>query len=95
MLAIHASTSREELEDLAPKEKLKLFPNGDADLQLGHIVGLVRLAGCDGSDGNFEWKLKKPLRLVKPFKTKGAASIFYVDIPEEYLPADVIQELDL
>ena len=47
LLAIHVSTSTEDLAELTKKEAERLFPSWDEqDLLLGHVIGIVDLVGC-------------------------------------------------
>ena len=38
----------------------------DGELPRGFIVGTVEIAGCEGSEGEFEWLLANPKRLPEP-----------------------------
>ena len=40
--------------------------DGDADLPRGLVVGTVEITGCSGMEGEYEWELQNPKRLVEP-----------------------------
>jgi hypothetical protein len=71
----------------------------------GCLLGVVELEGCYryrslppdlkkhefafSDPVNWCWVLRRPLRLVRPFPTSAKVGFFYLNVPDEYLPADL------
>ena len=62
---IYACKAAEPLEEF---EKHGIDPD---DFPLGVLVGTVEIDDCIEGDGEFEWKLKNPIRLETPLGVTG------------------------
>lgn len=89
LLGIHASRT------LADETDFARYPNFKRERVVrGALLGMVEIVDVEEAEDEigspyYLWKLQRPLWLPSPVKVMGRASLFWVELAEAQLPAEL------